>query len=117
MERRGIGGGYDPPPRSYWGMDPDIERMSNIELWEEFHTAEMNIRAKSDALREMARRVGRRLQLATARGMSAELYEREVRNVLDLFLKNRVRGTGCGVTSTCKNCMVPEWASCLKKGD
>lgn len=117
MNRRGSGEGFNPSPRSYWGMDERIENLSNLELYAEFHTAEMNIRAKSDALREMARRVGRRLQLATARGMSAELYEREVRNVLDLFRKNRVIGDGCGITKTCEDCTVSEWAPCLKKGD
>ena len=98
-------------------MDERIERLSNLELWIDFHTAELNIRAKSDALREMARRVGRRLQLATARGMSAELYEREVKTVLQLFREDRVKGTGCGLTSSCENCLVPEWAPCLKKGE
>ena len=117
MNRREYGEGVNPSPRSYWGMDERIEKLSNLELWVEFHTADLNIRAKSDALREMARRVGRRLQLATARGMSAELYEREVKYVLQLFKEDRVKGHGCGIAKTCEDCMVPEWASCLKKGD
>lgn len=94
MAGRGSGAGYPPAPCSYWATDPNMERMSNRELWTEFHTAGRNIRGKQDALREMARRVGRRLQLATARGMSAELYEREVQTVLDTFLHERVWGEG-----------------------
>lgn len=117
MAGRGSGAGHSPAPRSYWATDPNMERLSNRELWTEFHTAGRNIRGKQDALREMARRVGRRLQLATARGMSAELYEREVQTVLDTFLHERVWGKGCGVTPDCGDCLVPVWASCLKKGD
>ena len=117
MIGRGSGETGRVSPSSYWGMDERIEKLSNLELWTEFHTAELNIRAKSDALREMARRVGRQLQLATARGMSAELYEREVKYALQLFKEDRVKGKGCGVTPSCENCMVPEWAPCLKKGE